>query len=195
MFFSIIIPTTGRTRSVSHALSSIFEQTYPLWEAIIVGIPGEQHEVGIRPLLTQDRRIRYMTIPHNTLTEARTLGISAARGDVITFLDPDDYIAPTHLQTHHDFFLEHPRVDMVFGKPTIIGSPYIEDPHSPTHYSHVNDAPVHGTFFIKEHVFDRIKHMPHVPHGGLLHELIKNHQFVTRQIPMPTYIYDRTNQA
>lgn len=195
MFFSIIISTYSRTRSILHALSSVLIQTHPTWEMIIVDQEKTNNEMSIRPLLANDRRIRYLQRPYQHTNEARALGISAARGDIITFLDPDDYFAPTHLEVHHDFFTTHPRVDMIAGKPMVMGSPYIENTEVSTQYLHVNSAPTYGTFFIKEHVFDTIKKLPELDphHGTALYETIKNNGFVTHHISMPTYVYDRTN--
>lgn len=195
MLFTIIIPTINRTRSIFHTLSSIFTQTYPRWEIIIVDSENGKLDTTLQPLLSEERRIRYIKRPLITSSEARAAGISAARGDIITFIDSDDYISPTHLQTHHDFFIAHPTVDMIVGKPTVIGSPYVKDAHPSDHYSHINTSPMHGTFFIREHVFDTVRKLPEVDHGSLLHELIRNHRFVTRHIPMPTYIYDRTGST
>ncbi len=193
MFFSIIIPTINRTRGIGHALSSLFMQTHPTWEAIIIDCGENSIENTIRPLLYHDRRIRYVKKLCKNIQTARALGISAARGEVITFLDADDYVAPTHLEVHHDFFTTHPRVDMVQGKPTVIGSPYIEDEQDSSEHSHINVSPIHGTFFIKEHVFDAFPKLPAYREGRALMEAIKHKGFVTHKIPMPTYIYDRTH--
>nr|MBP9732075.1 glycosyltransferase family 2 protein [Candidatus Magasanikbacteria bacterium] len=151
MLFSVIIPTNHRTRGITHALSSLMLQTHPHWEAIIVDNELEEKNTShIHSLQSEDKRIRYLKKPYRNLSEARAWGISAARGDIITFIEGNDYFSPTHLQTHHDFFTSNPRLDMLLGKPTIVGSPYIEN-------THVHQTPVHGTFFIREHVFDTIQ--------------------------------------
>lgn len=198
MFFSVIIPTHTRKRDITHALSSLILQTYPHWEALVVDNEEDgRTETLLRPLLAKERRIRYIKKRYESMNDARALGVSAARGDIITFLDPDDYISPTHLEAHHDFFHDHPRVDMIFGNPTIIGSPYLEHSNhqNSTQYNHVNHSAIHGTFFINEQVFDTIHTLPTTDYsdGELLHTLIKNHGFITKKIPMPTYIYDRGN--
>ena len=191
MLFSVIIPTLARTRGITHALSSLMLQTHPDWEAIIVDNGSEDRDAShMQPLQSEDKRIRYLTRPYQNPSEARAWGISAARGDIITFIEGNDYFSPTHLQTHHDLFSSNPRLDMVFGKPTIMGSPYITD-------THIHRSPVHGTFFIREHVFDNIQKLPHAELGDdhILLQLIQNNGFVTKKIPMPTYVYDRTHRV
>lgn len=189
MLFSVIIPTHHRTRGITHALSSLMLQTHPHWEAIIVDNElEEKNNSPIHPLQSEDRRIRYLKKPYRNLGEARAWGISAARGDIITFIEGNDYFSPTHLQVHHDIFQSSPRLDMVLGKPTIIGSPYIED-------THIHQSPVHGTFFIREHVFDTIQQLPGagLNEDQALYDQIRNSGFVTKKIAMPTYVYDRTH--
>lgn len=191
MLFSVIIPTHHRTRDITHALSSLMLQTHPQWEAIIVDNELQKKNTSdIYPLQSEDRRIRYLKKPYRNLSEARAWGISAARGDIITFIEGNDYFSPTHLQTHHDLFASNPRLDMLLGKPTIIGSPYIAD-------THIHHTPVHGTFFIREHVFDTIQQLPDVELGEdqALYDQIKNSGFVTKKIAMPTYVYDRTHRV
>lgn len=188
MLFSVIIPTHNRTRGITHALSSLMLQTHSDWEAIIVDNESEKRDASdIYPLQSADTRIRYLKKPYRNLSEARAWGISAARGDIITFIENNDYFSPTHLQVHHDLFASNPRLDMVSGKPTIIGSPYITD-------KHIHRSPVHGTFFIREHVFDTIQKLPYVALGDahLLLEEVQQNGFVTKNIAMPTYVYDRT---
>ncbi len=189
MLFSVIIPTHARTRGITHALSSLMLQTHPHWEAIIVDNElEEKNNINIHSLQSEDRRIRYLKKPYHSLSEARAWGISAARGDIIAFIEGDDYFSPTHLQVHHDIFTSHPRLDMLLGKPTIIGSPFITD-------THVHQIPLHGTFFIREHVFDTIQQLPGVELGEdqALYDHIRNSGFVTKKIAMPTYVYDRTH--
>ena len=188
MLFSVIIPTDHRTRRITHALSSLILQTYPHWEAIIVDNESEeQHTSHIHSLQSEDKRIRYLKKPYRNLNEARAWGISAARGDIITFIEGNDYFSPTHLQVHHDLFASNPRLDMLLGKPTIIGSPYIAN-------THVHHTTVHGTFFIREHVFDTIQELPEVKldDDQALYNQIQHSGFVTKKIAMPTYVYDRT---
>ncbi len=188
MFFSVIIPTENRTRSITHAISSLILQTHPDWEAIILDTGTDPRIASIiHPLLSQDRRIRYLLLPPDHITHPRAWGISAARGDIITYIDANDYISPTHLQVHHDYFVSHPHVDMLYGKPTIIGSPYIGD-------THIHHSVIPGTFFIKEHLFDTITQLPKTgsDEGLVFHSHIQRHGFITKEIPMPTYIYDRS---
>ncbi len=191
MLISVIIPTHHRTRGIAHALSSLILQTHPYWEAIVLDTDSPNNVAStIQPLLNQDRRIRYLKKPFKNLGEARAWGISAARGDIITFLESNDYFSPTHLQVHHDFFASNPRLDMILGKPTIIGSPYIGD-------THLHRSPVHGTFFIREHVFDTIRQLPsaELDESQALYEQIQHSGFVTKKIAMPTYVYDRTHNV
>lgn len=193
MLFSVIIPTHHRTRGITHALSSLLLQTHPHWEAIIVDQSSSGAMSQLRPLLSQDRRIRYTTKEYRYPSEAYAWGISAARGDVITFIEPDHYFAPNHLHAQYEFLTSHPGIDVIIGKPTIIGSPYIKESENSDTFIHINHALPPGTFFIREHVFDTVHELPHYfHHGADLYTQLKDHKFKTHILPMPTYIYDRS---
>ncbi|GEM_PF-3075209 len=186
MLFSIIIPASRRNRPLSHALSSLLLQTYDQWEAIVIGDEMFHHTPAHAP---QDRRIRFIARPTISTHGACAIGMHAARGNVITFLLPDDYISPTHLETHHDFLHSHPHLDILFGKPTIIGSPYYEDTdHHAVHHVHKN--PILGTTFIREHVCSALDELPQYDLRSHLTEL----GYKTHTISMPSYIYDRSHK-
>ncbi len=185
MLFSVIIPAARRNRPLSHALSSLLLQSHDEWEAIVV---GDELFHNTRSLFPHDNRIRFISRPALSTHAACATGIHAARGSVITFLLPDDYVSPTHLAKHRDFFHSHPNLDAVFGKPTVIGSPYRKDPTHPDSHHHVHESPILGASFIREHVFDTLQHLPKHDLRSHLTKL----GFRTHTVTMPSYIYDRT---
>jgi len=194
MMFSIILPTHKRTRPLSHAISSLLTQTYPHWELIIIDHPDSpMHTVNPIRFAQIDRRIRHVSRAYRDTHDAHAIGVSIARGDVITFLGAHDHYAPTHLAAHRDYFHTHPHVAMIHGTPTIFGSPYISDTVG-TH-THVHRRVTGGTCFIREHVFDTLPAIPrefHHAEANRIRQMVHDKGFSVRTIPMPTYIYDRT---
>ncbi len=187
MLFSVIIPATRRNRPLSHAISSLLLQNYSEWEAIII---GDTLFHDVQTLFPHDPRLRFVSRPTASTHEACAIGIHAARGQVITFLLPDDYFSPAHLSVHRDFLDSHRDLDAVFGKPTVIGSPYREDTLDRMSHRHVHEYPTLGTSFIHEHVFDTLTHLP----KGDLRTHLTTHGFRTHTITMPSYVYDRTEE-
>jgi glycosyltransferase involved in cell wall biosynthesis len=100
--FSVIIPTYNRANLIKKTLDSVLEQTYFLFEVIVVddGSSDNTAEV-IRPLLAEPR-IRYFKIKNSERGAARNFGVSKSEGQYITFLDSDDVFLPWHLQVAHE---------------------------------------------------------------------------------------------
>jgi hypothetical protein len=97
-YASIIIPVAAAHRThVRTAVASVRWQTVRDWEVLIVNDTGA-------PLIGQgDARITVIDAPHSTnkrrASVARNVGIEAARGLFTIFLDADDYLLPSALET------------------------------------------------------------------------------------------------
>ncbi len=96
------------------ALDSVFLQTYKNWEVIIVndGSPDNTEEVALR-YCAKDPRFKYLKKENGGLSSARNAGLAAATGDLIQFLDSDDYIHPQKLQHSIDLMAQSPPADIV----------------------------------------------------------------------------------
>jgi glycosyltransferase involved in cell wall biosynthesis len=91
---SAVIPTRNRPRLVLRAVKSALEQTYPRVEVVVV-VDGPDHEtVQILEDLA-DARVRVIALAENVGgSEARNIGVRAARGEWIALLDDDDEWLP-----------------------------------------------------------------------------------------------------
>ena len=92
---SVIIRTTGRVE-LAEALASLTAQTYPRIEIILVDARG----VGDAPL--DAARCRFpLRVAHTGRplgrSAAANLGLECAQGEVLIFLDDDDWFEPDHL--------------------------------------------------------------------------------------------------
>jgi len=103
---SILMPTLNRRGSLSRALQSVLDQSYPYFEVIVVNDGGESVEDIIQQL--GDQRLIYIDIPHAGKSKALNMAIQAAKGDLIAYLDDDDIYYPWHLETLVAAYLENP---------------------------------------------------------------------------------------
>ncbi len=97
-YFSIVIPTFKRAHSIRKALESLLLQTFQDFEVIIVDDASPDDTEKIVKTIS-DQRIKY--IKNETNQErcvSRNIGIEAASGTYVCFLDSDDYHLPYHLQ-------------------------------------------------------------------------------------------------
>ena len=101
--FSIITPTFNRADLIERVIDSVQRQTFTDWELIIVddGSTDSTREV-VRSRADLDARIRLETLGRNSglPAVARNCGLAEARGELIAFLDSDDYWWPNHLEYH-----------------------------------------------------------------------------------------------
>jgi glycosyltransferase involved in cell wall biosynthesis len=92
---SVIMPCYNQARFLPEAVASLQAQIYPHWECIIIndGSSDDTAHVGAR-LAAGDSRVRLISQENHGLPGARNRGLDEARGQLIHFLDADDYILP-----------------------------------------------------------------------------------------------------
>ncbi|BAU66477.1 putative glycosyl transferase [Stanieria sp. NIES-3757] len=109
---SVIIPTYNCSRYLKKAIASVLDQTYTDYELIVVddGSTDNTQEI-VQPLRD---RIRYTSFQHNQgISVARNRGIEIARGNLITFLDADNWLLPHALEVQVNYFTKNSNVGMI----------------------------------------------------------------------------------
>lgn len=93
---SVIVPTYNRPELLARALESIAAQTYPNVEAVVVNDGGE----NVRDIVAGFDFVRNRWHFVNAgLPSARNTGLEEAQGDLIAYLDDDDWFYPQHVAT------------------------------------------------------------------------------------------------
>lgn len=96
---SIILPVYNRENFVEECIRSALNQSYPHFEIILIDDGSTDRSMEIcRNLAAEDSRIRLLTGDHAGVCAARNMGLEAARGDYLFFLDSDDVIHPRLLE-------------------------------------------------------------------------------------------------
>ena len=92
---SVIIAAYNSARYIRQAVDSVFEQTYARHEVIVVddGSTDDTRQL-LEPYLN---RIQYVYQDNQGPGAARNHGLRLARGEVVVFLDADDYLLPSKL--------------------------------------------------------------------------------------------------
>lgn len=111
---SVLIPVHRWHCFIVDSINSILNQTYDSFELIVV-CNGSDYELPnkIRSLWEGEERLKVLHTPIPGLVYSLTLGIEAARGDLIARMDSDDVSLPTRLEESVPFFFGQNPVDIL----------------------------------------------------------------------------------
>ena len=108
-FFSIVIPTYNRAAMIGATLESIWQQTYPHYEVIVVDNCSQDNTEQVLEPYIRTGRITFIKHDQNyERAHSRNTGMGAARGDFLTLLDSDDIMYPTNLEDAAAYILANP---------------------------------------------------------------------------------------
>jgi len=108
---SVVIPTYSRNEMLSRAIDCILEQTHSNLDIIVVddNPPESEYRTSTEQLMKKyeaDERVRYIQNEKNLGgAGARNVGIEAAKGEYIAFLDDDDEYYPDKIEKQLAVFL------------------------------------------------------------------------------------------
>jgi glycosyltransferase involved in cell wall biosynthesis len=103
MLISIVLPTFNRSHVLGRAIDSVLAQTYSNWELIIVDNHSSDH-TDILVNNYHNSKIVLLKI-HNKgiIAKSRNCGINHAHGELVAFLDSDDWWSPKKLEKSLQF--------------------------------------------------------------------------------------------
>lgn len=104
---SVIVPVYNAELWLRQCIESICAQSYPTMEIILIDDGSSDGSLNIcRKYSRQDPRIRVISKSNSGVSDTRNLGIEAAAGDYIMFVDADDYLAEDILKQAVDIMCE-----------------------------------------------------------------------------------------
>lgn len=109
---SIVIPTYNRARYLSRAIDSVLDQTLPPDELIIVDDGSTDNTAGIVAGVTSRASfpVHFIRQENKGASSARNLGIQQARGDILCFLDSDDWWDKKKIELQLPLLLENSNI-------------------------------------------------------------------------------------
>lgn len=109
---SIIIPIYHVERYLRQCLESVKNQTFADWEAVCVDDGSDDKSGAIaEDFAARDPRFRVIHVENGGVSRARNIGIEASRGEIISFVDADDWLDP---RFYERLMPEMERADLVF---------------------------------------------------------------------------------
>ncbi len=110
---SVVIPAYKAAERIRETLDSVFAQTYPNFEVVLVNDGSPDTEALERAIRGYGDRLVYVRQENRGPSGARNAAIRAARGKYIACLDSDDNYLPGHLASLIPL-LENHGLDLVY---------------------------------------------------------------------------------
>lgn len=105
MKISVIVPVYNAGKFIDKCIGSISQQTYANWELILVD-DGSTDQSGYKcdQWADSDIRIKVYHQPNKGVSSARNLGIQQATGEILTFVDADDWLVINTFSDVYTYF-------------------------------------------------------------------------------------------
>jgi len=111
--FSVIIPVYNGALFLRQAIDSIFKQSFDNFEIILIDDGSTDKSLQIAHSFQIDRIIEQ---DNRGVTEARNRGIEFSRGEIITFIDQDDFWNKNTLALHYDAHHQNDSIEFAYGQ-------------------------------------------------------------------------------
>lgn len=96
---SIVIPVYNGSLFISSTLNSVVNQSYKNIETIVVNDGStDDLESAVRPFFKNHENIRLINKGNSGVSESRNMGMEAASGEYIVFLDADDLLETNFIE-------------------------------------------------------------------------------------------------
>jgi glycosyltransferase involved in cell wall biosynthesis len=118
---SVVTCFLDAERFFEEAIESVFAQTHPAWELLLVddGSSDRSPEIARRYARRHPDRVRCLAHPdgrNHGKSASRNIGIAAARGPLVAFLDADDVLLPNALRTLAGAISRSPEAAVAYGR-------------------------------------------------------------------------------
>ncbi|OQW79958.1 MAG: hypothetical protein BVN35_00845 [Proteobacteria bacterium ST_bin11] len=116
---SVIIPSFNQGRFIEKTITSVLSQNYPNLELII--IDGGSADNTIEVIKKHEKHLFYwVSEPDQGQSHALNKGMSKSSGEILTWLNSDDWYLPGTLMHFAEKFRQNPEAGMVVGAGRIV---------------------------------------------------------------------------
>lgn len=110
---SVVVNTYNHEHFIERALQSVLDQTFPANQMEIIVVDDGSTDSTPQIIETFLPRIRYIRKENGGQVSAFHAGVAEARGDIVAFLDGDDWWTPDKLAAVVDAFEKNPAIACV----------------------------------------------------------------------------------
>jgi glycosyltransferase involved in cell wall biosynthesis len=113
---TVVICTRERPGALARALDSVLHQVYPDFRVLIVdNAPVTDATAEVVRSAARRGPVEYLVEPKGGLSFARNAAVAAAPGEILAWLDDDEYADPNWLAEVARALADHPEADVVSG--------------------------------------------------------------------------------
>lgn len=99
---SIVVPVYNSEKTIDRCIKSILNQTYSAVEIILIDDGSTDSSRKICQKYIDSKDIHYYYQENKGVSAARNYGIQLCHGEMIGFIDSDDYVKPTYIEELYD---------------------------------------------------------------------------------------------
>lgn len=117
---SIVTPSFNAGDFIEPALQSLLGQNYPHLECLV--IDGGSTDTTLEILQRYQPAITWLSEPDNGQADAINKGFKRAQGEIIGWLNADDFYQPGTISAAVTYLLAHPEIDLVYGNFNLVNA-------------------------------------------------------------------------
>jgi len=157
---SIITVCLNSGKTIRRTIESVFGQSYPKIEYAIIDGSSTDETLDIVHEY-QDRLAVVVSEPDRGISDAFNKGIRLTKGDLVQFLNADDYLGNSTVENSVYVLRENSRAAFVFSDIVKLGTttrkpdPFLGDPGYARSISYVMPRLNHPTILARRNLFDR----------------------------------------
>jgi glycosyltransferase involved in cell wall biosynthesis len=111
---SVVIDTYNYGRYVEEAVDSVLGQDYPVEQREVIVVDDGSTDDTPKRVRKYGDAVKYLRKENGGQASAFNYGLERARGEIVAFLDSDDYWLPGKLKRVMEGFEQNPEVGMVY---------------------------------------------------------------------------------
>ena len=118
LHLSVVTPSFNQAAFIEQTIRSVLDQAYPALDYRV--LDGGSTDGTLDILRRYEARLSFVSRPDGGQAAALNTGFAEARGDVIGWINSDDYYAPGAFAAVMQIFEERPEVQWLYGRCPIV---------------------------------------------------------------------------
>jgi len=111
---SIITPSYNKADFVRQTIESVLTQDYTNFEYIV--IDGGSSDQTVEILKEYSDRLYWISEPDRGMSDAINKGFRRAKGEILAWINADDYYYPGAFRSVVDYFAQYPEISIMYGE-------------------------------------------------------------------------------